>query len=98
VITKPVGSGEVQNTSPLKGKPVRATTMAAILGVLSLSTNVSKVFAAEHLRLAKLLSIPAAVAIQNARMYERAEIYAAELEDRLRELQETRRALKHTDH
>ena len=68
-----------------------------ILGVLSLSTNVSKVFAAEHLRLAKLLSIPAAVAIQNARMYERAEIYAAELEDRLRELQETRRALKHTD-
>jgi len=69
-----------------------------ILGVLSLSINVSKAFAAEHLRLAKLLSIPAAVAIQNARMYERAEIYAAELEDRLRELQETRRALKHTDH
>lgn len=69
-----------------------------VLGVLSLGINVAGVFAPEHLRLAKLLSIPAAVAIQNARIYERAEIYAAELEARLRELQETRRALKHSDH
>jgi PAS domain S-box-containing protein len=69
-----------------------------ILGVLSLGTNVAGIFAAEHLRLAKSLAIPAAVAIQNARIYERAEIYAAELEARLRELQETRRALKHSDH
>jgi PAS domain S-box-containing protein len=68
-----------------------------ILGVLSLGTNVAGVFTPEHLRLTKLLSIPAAVAIQNARMYERAEIYAAELEVRLRELRETRRALKHSD-
>jgi len=64
-----------------------------VLGILSLGTNVREVLAPEHLRLAKLLSIPAAVAIQNARMYERAEIYAAELEARLRELRETRRAL-----
>jgi len=69
-----------------------------ILGVLSLGTNVSNVFAAEHLRLAKSLAVPAAVAIQNARMYERAEIYAAELEARLRELQKTRKVLKHSDH
>ena len=69
-----------------------------VLGVLSLGINVPGVFASEHLRLAKSLAIPAAVAIQNARMYERSEIYAAELEARLRELQETRRSLKHSDH
>ena len=68
-----------------------------ILGVLSLATNISDAFEVEHLRLAKLLSIPAAVAIQNARMYERAEIYAAELEARLTELQETRQSLNHDD-
>ena len=69
-----------------------------VLGVLSLGINVAGVFAPEHLRLAKSIAIPAAVAIQNARMYERAEIYAAELEARLRELQETRKALKRSDH
>jgi len=35
------------------------------------------------LRLAKSLAIPAAVAIQNARLYEQAEIFRAELEQRL---------------
>jgi PAS domain S-box-containing protein len=68
-----------------------------VFGMLSLGTHAAEVFTPEHLRLAKLLSIPAAVAIHNARMYERAEIYAAELEARLRELRETRLALKHSD-
>ena len=55
-----------------------------VLGVLSLGATVPSVFTIEHFRLAKSLSIPAAVAIQNARIHERAEIYAAELESRLK--------------
>ena len=55
-----------------------------VLGVLSLGANVSSTFTIEHFRLAKSLSIPAAVAIQNARIHERAAIYAAELEIRLK--------------
>jgi len=43
-------------------------------------------FTPEHLRLAKSLAIPAAVAIRNARTHERAEIYAAELQARLSDL------------
>jgi len=55
-----------------------------ILGILSLGAIVPSTFTNEHFRLAKSLSIPAAVAIQNARIHERAEIYAAELELRLK--------------
>jgi len=64
-----------------------------VLGILSLGANSPRVFTAEHLRLAKSLAIPAAVAIQNARVHERAEIYAAELEARLRESREARNTL-----
>jgi PAS domain S-box-containing protein len=56
-----------------------------VLGVLSLGAKAPSVFTPEHLRLAKSLAVPAAVAIQNARTHERAEIYAAELELRLRQ-------------
>jgi PAS domain S-box-containing protein len=55
-----------------------------VLGILSLGKNAPYIYKPEHLRLAKSLAIPAAVAIQNARTHERAEIYAAELEVRLR--------------
>ncbi|MBS1867882.1 MAG: GAF domain-containing protein [Acidobacteria bacterium] len=54
-----------------------------VLGILSLGTKAPSAFTFEHFRLAKSLSIPAAVAIQNARIHERAEIYATELEMRL---------------
>ena len=57
-----------------------------VLGILSLGANEPLVFAPEHLRLAKSLAVPAAVAIQNARVHSRAEIYASELEIRLRQL------------
>jgi PAS domain S-box-containing protein len=66
-----------------------------VLGILSLGSNAPHIFTPEYLRLAKSLAIPAAVAIQNARIHERAEIYAAELEVRLRELRETQSALQH---
>lgn len=56
-----------------------------VLGILSLGASESSVFSPEHLRLAKSLAVPAAVAIQNARVHQRAEIYAAELESRLQE-------------
>jgi PAS domain S-box-containing protein len=59
-----------------------------VLGILSLGSSAPHVFTTEHLRLAKSLAVPAAVAIQNARTHERAEIYAAELEIRLNELRD----------
>ena len=68
-----------------------------VLGILSLGTNSPNALTAEHLRLAKSLAVPAAVAIQNARTHERAEIYAAELEVRLQELHETQKALEHLE-
>jgi GAF domain-containing protein len=68
-----------------------------VLGILSMGTNAPCIFTTEHLRLAKSLAVPAAVAIQNARVHERAEIYAAELEARLKELRETQRALEHAE-
>jgi PAS domain S-box-containing protein len=68
-----------------------------VLGILSLGSNTTHILTAEHLRLAKSLAVPAAVAIQNARVYERAEIYAAELETRLQELRETQRALNQVE-
>lgn len=69
-----------------------------VLGILSLGAQTPNVFAPEHLRLAKSLAVAAAVAIKNARVHERAEIYAAELEINLRELREAQEALEHTAH
>ena len=54
-----------------------------VLGILSLGAKAPSVFTPEHMRLAKSLAVSAAVAIQNARIHERAAIYAAELELRL---------------
>ena len=65
-----------------------------VLGVLSLGCNSPDVYTPEHLRLAKSLAIPAAVAIQNARTHERAEIYASELELRLEQLRNAQAALQ----
>jgi PAS domain S-box-containing protein len=63
------------------------------LGLLSLGHSVPGTFTPEHLRLAKLLAIPAAAAIQNARMYECAKIYGAELEKRTSDLRAVESAL-----
>lgn len=68
-----------------------------VLGLLSLADTRCCFFTTEHLRLAKSLAIPAAVAIQNARLYERAEIYAFELEQRLADLANTERALQQAE-
>jgi len=64
-----------------------------VLGLLSLGHSVAGTFTAEHLRLAKILVIPAVAAIQNARMYECARIYGAELEKRTSDLRAVESAL-----
>jgi PAS domain S-box-containing protein len=66
-----------------------------VIGILSLGAHAPAAFTAEHLRLAKNLAVSAAVAIQNARIHERAEIYGAELAMRFEELREAHKALQH---
>lgn len=63
------------------------------LGFLSIGHLEPKHFTEDHLRRAELLAIPAAAAIQNARLYSTAEIYGSELEKRLSDLQNAERAL-----
>lgn len=58
-----------------------------VLGLLLLGDTRPCTLNQEHLRRAKSLAIPAAVAIQNARLYERAEIFRSELEQRLADLE-----------
>jgi PAS domain S-box-containing protein len=68
-----------------------------VLGILSLGDTRTHTFTHEHLRLANSLAIPAAVAIQNARLYERAEIYGVELEQRLVDLHQIQQALEQSE-
>ncbi|MFZ1974607.1 MAG: PAS domain S-box protein [Candidatus Acidiferrales bacterium] len=64
-----------------------------VLGFLSLGDTHAQIFTQEHLRLARSLAIPAAVAIQNARLYEQAEIFRGELEQRLADLERAEKVL-----
>lgn len=61
-----------------------------VLGFLSLGDLAAETLSSDHLRLAQSLAIPAAVAIQNARLYEQAEIFRIELEQRLANAQYSR--------
>jgi GAF domain-containing protein len=65
-----------------------------VLGLLSLGDTRAQAFTQEHLRLGKSLAIPAAVAIQNARLYAQAEIFRAELEQRLADLDQAQKELR----
>lgn len=65
-----------------------------VLGLLSLGHPIPDSFSQEHLRLAKSLAIPAAAAIQNARLFECAKIYGTELEKRTSDLEEMQSALQ----
>jgi PAS domain S-box-containing protein len=71
---------------------VPLVTSDCVLGLLSIGSTEARKFTPEHLRLAKSLAIPAAVAIHNARLYEWAEIYAAERESLLKKSDGARRA------
>jgi PAS domain S-box-containing protein len=67
------------------------------LGFLSVGHVEPNHFTEDHLRRAELLAIPAAVAIQNARLYSTAEIYGSELEKRLGDLQKAEQALDQSE-
>jgi PAS domain S-box-containing protein len=67
------------------------------LGFLSVGHMEPNHLTQEHLRRAELLAIPAAVAIQNARLYSTAEIYGSELEKRLADLQKAEQALDQSE-
>lgn len=63
------------------------------LGFLSVGHVEPNQFTVEHLRRAELLAIPVTLAIENARLYARSEIFAAELTKRVSELQVAESAL-----
>jgi PAS domain S-box-containing protein len=72
-------------------------TSKEYLGFLSIGHTEPNHFTSDHLRQAQLLAIPAAAAIQNARLFATADIYGSELEKRLVDLQEAERALTHSE-
>jgi len=72
---------------------IRLIASRRILGLLCLGHSEPGCFTPEHFRLTKSLAIPAAAAIQNARLYECAKIYGAELERRTSDLQDAHNAL-----
>lgn len=69
-------------------------TAKGMFGLLSIGTSRPHRFTTEHLRLAKSMAAPAAAAIYNVRLYERAEIYASELEHYIEKLKETQKQLE----
>jgi PAS domain S-box-containing protein len=67
------------------------------LGLLSVGHAQPNTFTHDHLRRTQLLAIPSAAAIQNSRLYERAEIYGSELQRRLTDLRQTEKALEQSE-
>jgi PAS domain S-box-containing protein len=67
------------------------------LGFLSVGHSEPNRFTQDHLRRAELLAIPAAAAIQNSRLYERAAIYGEELEKRIEDLRRVQAALAQSE-
>ncbi len=67
------------------------------LGCLSVGHTQPNLYTQEHLRRAELLAIPAAAAIQNAKLYETARIYGEALESRLNSLKKAETALAQSE-
>lgn len=67
------------------------------LGFLSIGHTEPNRFTEEHLRRAQLLAVPAAAAIQNARLYQTAQIYGTELEKRVADLKHAQVALAESE-
>ena len=76
---------------------IRMLAAGEVLGLLSLGHSKPETLSEEHLRLARSLAIPAAAAIENARLYERAQIYGEELRDRLADLRRAEEALRRVE-
>lgn len=71
-------------------------TAKGMFGLLSIGASTPSRFTAEHMRLAKSMAAPAAAAIYNVRLYERAEIFASELEAYINKLKETQKQLENS--
>ncbi len=69
-------------------------TANGMFGLLSIGASTARRFSTEHFRLAKSMAAPAAAAIYNVRLYERAEILASELEFHINKLKETQKQLE----
>jgi len=69
----------------------------SISGAFPSATPQPNLYTQDHLRRAELLAIPAAAAIQNARLYETACIYCETLESRLAELKRTETAMARSE-
>jgi PAS domain S-box-containing protein len=67
------------------------------LGLLSVGHTQPNTFTQDHLRRTQLLAIPSAAAIQNSRLYERAEVFGSELQRRLTDLRQTEKALEQSE-
>jgi PAS domain S-box-containing protein len=67
------------------------------LGFLSVGHAEPNHLSEDHLRRAQLLAIPAAAAIQNARLYETARIYGSELEKHIADLKQAQTALAQSE-
>src|SRR6266576_1389434 len=67
------------------------------LGCLSVGHLQPNLYTQDHLRRAELLALPAAAAIQNARLYETARIYCENLESRIAQLKRTETALARSE-
>ncbi len=76
---------------------VPLVTSKEYLGFLSVGHAEPNRLTSDHLRQAQLLAIPAAAAIQNARLFATADIYGSELEKRLADLQMVERALTQSE-
>jgi PAS domain S-box-containing protein len=64
------------------------------LGLLCADHRQAGALTSEHLRLARSLAVSISAAIQNARLFEQAQIYGSELEKRLSELRNSRQELE----
>src|SRR5216684_1510826 len=84
-----------ENARSWLGVPLVAGTR--VIGVLCLGKSEPNAFTGDHIRFAESIAAPAAIAIQNARLFERGEIYAAELEQRVNDLRQAQEALRESE-
>jgi PAS domain S-box-containing protein len=84
-----------ENAVSWLGIPLVAGTR--VIGLLCLGKSEANAFTGDHIGFAESIATPAAIAIQNARLFERGEIYAAELEQRVNDLRQAQEALKDSE-
>jgi PAS domain S-box-containing protein len=84
-----------ENAMSWLGVPL--VTGTEVIGLLCLGKSEPNAFLPDHIRFAESIAAPAAIAIQNARLFERGEIYAAELEQRVDDLRKAQDALRESE-